>query len=158
MAAAFRSSCVGDVGSVRDPARDRALRVQLFELLPPPELRGNDMIPPDAPRGTRNEVAALANISTPSDPVYPPDPCVRSFQIANSFTGITTAVGTPQVFPWPSTASIVRAVPAALIPNMLSTTSPPPHATRRAEVLVRILRKSIWNPAEGVERGSCSAL
>jgi hypothetical protein len=63
------------------------------------ELIGNDIIPSDAPRGTRVEVAALANISTPPDPIFPPQPCVTSFQIVNSFTGITTAVGTLQVFP-----------------------------------------------------------
>ena len=63
------------------------------------ELNGNDIIRADAPRGTRVEVAALAIISTPPDPIFPPDPCVTSFQILNTFTGITTAVGIPQVFP-----------------------------------------------------------
>jgi hypothetical protein len=63
------------------------------------ELNGNDLIRADAPRGTRVEVAALAIIATPPDPIYPPNPCVTSFQIVNTFTGVTTAVGTPQEFP-----------------------------------------------------------
>ena len=62
------------------------------------ELNGNDIIRPDAPRGTRVEVAATAIIATPPDPIYPPDPCVVSFQILNTFTGVTTVVGTAQVF------------------------------------------------------------
>ena len=61
------------------------------------ELNGNDIIRADA-RGTRVEVAALAIIATPPDPIYPPNPCVTSFQILNTFTGITTAVGIPQVY------------------------------------------------------------
>jgi hypothetical protein len=60
------------------------------------ELHGNDIIPADALRGTRVEVAALAIISQPPDPAYPPNPCVASFQIVNTVTGVTTAVGTPQ--------------------------------------------------------------
>ena len=62
------------------------------------ELNGNDIIPADAPRGTRVEVAALAIIATPPDPIYPPNPCVTSFQIVNNATGVTTAVGTAQAF------------------------------------------------------------
>jgi hypothetical protein len=62
------------------------------------ELNGNDIIPGDAPRGTRVEVAALAIISLPPDPFTPPDPCVASFQIVNTVTGITTAVATAEVF------------------------------------------------------------